>query len=198
MSRDRGVQKAAALRLIEEEGRKRLKFRPAVLVNSIMLQDHSRSRRVMSATARSLLADVEDTERHQKLRQLPAQGDMARSWENTSPELWVRAVRGLPPETMKFALNASLNTLPTNANLHMWGKKPTNICPLCQESRQSLVHILNNCPVALELRRYSKRHDTVLQVIGDFIRSHLPPQFSISIDSPSEAYSSPTTSHQPI
>ena len=65
MSRDRGVKKAAALRLIEEEGRQRLKFRPAVLVNSIMLQDHSRSRRVMSATARSLLAYVEDTERHQ-------------------------------------------------------------------------------------------------------------------------------------
>ena len=110
---------------------------------------------------------------------------------DTSPDLWVRAVHGLPPETMKFALNASLNTLPTNANLHMWGKNPTNICPLCQESRQSLVHILNNCPVALELRRYSKRHDTVLQVIRDFIRSHLPPQLSIFIDSPSETYSFP-------
>ena len=116
---------------------------------------------------------------------------MARSWEDTSPELWVRAVHGFPPETMKFALNASLNTLPTNTSLHMWGKTFSNICPHCQESRQSLVHILNNCPVALELRHYSKRHDTVLQVIGDIIRSKLPPQFSISIDSPSETYSFP-------
>ena len=88
----------------------------------------------MLTTARSLLADVEVTERHQKLCRLPAQGDMARYWEDILPELWVRAVHGLSPETMKFALNASLNTVPTNVNLHMWGKKNTNICPLCLES----------------------------------------------------------------
>ena len=31
----------------------------------------------------------------------------------------------------------------------------------------------------------------MLQVIGNFIRAHLPSQFSISIDTPSEAYSFP-------
>ena len=95
---------------------------------------------------------------------------MARSWGETSPELWARAVHDLPPEPLKFALNASL---PTNANLHMWGKKPSDVCPLCQGGRQSLLHVLNNCPVAMELRRNSVRHDAVLQVIGDFIKAHL-------------------------
>ena len=123
----------------------------------------------MLATARSLLADVEVTERHQKLCRLPGQGDMARYWEDTSPELWVRAVHGLPPETMKFALNASLNTIPTNVNLHMWGKTHQYLPPLPGVYRQSLAHILNYRLVALELQRYSKRHETVLQVIGDFI-----------------------------
>ena len=34
----------------------------------------------------------------------------------------MRAVQCLPPEPMKFALSASLDTLPTNANLYTWGK----------------------------------------------------------------------------
>ena len=100
-------------------------------------------------------------------------------------------MQDLPPEPMKFALNASLNTLPTNANLHTWGKKPTDVCPLCQTTRQTLVHVLNNCPSAMELRRYSLRHHSVLQVFGDFIKSHLAPHFSISIDSPLKIYSFP-------
>ena len=116
---------------------------------------------------------------------------MARAWEESSPDLWVSAVQQLPPEPLKFVWNASLNTLPTNSNLHMWGKKASDICPLCRASSQSLSHVLNNCPMAMELRRYSRRHDAVLQVIGDFIKTHLPPQFSISIDSPSEVYSFP-------
>ena len=62
-------------------------------------------------------------ERHQFLCQLPAQCGVARSWKDTSPERWVKAVHGLPPEPLKFALSASLGTLPTNANLHTWGKK---------------------------------------------------------------------------
>jgi hypothetical protein len=115
---------------------------------------------------------------------------MARAWEENSTGLWVKAVKALPPEPMKFA-HASLNTLPTNANLHKWGKKVSDVCPLCRESRQSLPHILNNCAVAMELRRYSKRHDDVLKIFGDFIWDHLPPEFSITIDSESAPYMFP-------
>ena len=38
----------------------------------------------------------------------------------------------------------------------------------------------------MELRRYSRRHDEVLKVIGDFIRAYLPP---VTVDHPSETYS---------
>ena len=62
------------------------------------------------------------------------------------------------------------------------------MCPLCQQSRQSLPHVLNNCPAAMGLWRYSKRHDEVLQVLGDFIRAHILPHFSISIDAPTALY----------
>ena len=43
----------------------------------------------------------------------------------------------------------------------------------------------------MELRRYSSRHDAVLQVIGDFIKSHLATHYFFTIDSPSGVYSFP-------
>ena len=138
-----------------------------------------------------ILAEEEVDKRHQDLCQLPAQGEMARSWEETSPVLWVKAVQGLPPEPLKFALNASLNTLPSNANLHTWGKKSRDNFTLCKEHRQSLLHILNTCQVAMGLRRCSERHDSVLEVFGDVIKEYLPPHFSITIDHPSQDYSFP-------
>ena len=192
-SRDPGVRKAANLRLAEEEARQRLKFRPAAMVNSILTQEPSKSRRALTGAAKTFLAEEEDEERHQALCQLPAQGEMARVWGNTcsSQVLWARAVQDLPPEPMSFVLCASLDSLPTNANLHKWGKKPTAACHLCRGARQTLLHVLNNCPMAMELRRYSMRHDTVLEIIADFIRSHLPSNFFITIDSPSEPYRFP-------
>ena len=190
-SSDPGVRQAAELHLEEERRNRRRKFKPAQLVEDLLSGVQSQSRRTVLRAVKTCLAEEEVDKRHQVLCQLPAQGEMARSWEETSPELWVKAVQGLPSEPLKFALNASLNTLPTNANLHTWGKKPSDVCPLCQGGRQSLLHVLNNCPVAMELRRYSVRHDAVLQVIGDFIKAHLLPHYSITIDIPSESYRFP-------
>ena len=100
---------------------------------------------------------------------------MARRWEHNSPTVWVKAVQMLPSEAMKYSLNATLDTLPTNSNLQRWGKKSYNTCTLCKNTRQTLAHVLNNCPVAMDLRRYSRRHDQVLATFGDFIKKHLPP-----------------------
>ena len=188
MSHDPGVRKAADLHLKEEKKRQRMKFKPAAFVDSTRVQDLPQSCRALTGAVKTILAEEEDDVLHQSLCQLSAQGEMARAWEESSPDLWVRA---LPPEPLKFILNASLNTLPSNSNLHMWGKKASDTCTLCQGSRQTLEHILNNCPKAMELRRYRLRHDAFLQVIGDFIKTHLPPQFSTTIDSPSEVYSFP-------
>ena len=117
-SHDPGVRKAADFRLAEERGRQRIKFRPAYLVDSIISEDHHQSSKALSAVSKTLLVEAEDYEKHQSLCKLSLQGEMARSWEGSSPELWARAAQDLPPEPIKFALNASLNTLPTNANLH--------------------------------------------------------------------------------
>ena len=98
------------------------------------------------------------------------------------PLAWSTAVRSLHPDTLKFALNAAVDTLPHNANLYLWQKKDSDRCPLCSADSQNLVHVLNSCKVALELRRYNKRHDAVLQVIAEVVKEAIPTTASISVD----------------
>ena len=83
-------------------------------MDSIKTQDHPQSRRALSGVVKTLLAEEEDDGLHLSLCQLPAQGEMARAWGESSPDLWVRAVQQLPPEPLKFVLNSSHNTLPTH------------------------------------------------------------------------------------
>ena len=120
--------------------------------------------------------------RLQQLQDLPRQGHMIRSSTPTSATLWAEAVQHLPDDKFKFALNAAHDTLPHNANLHMWGKKGCSTCPLCQKEPQTLVHVLNCCTAARDLRRYNERHDGVLRVIYDSIRDHLSDTTSASAD----------------
>ena len=105
-------------------------------------------------------------------------------------KVWASVVKALPEEQMKFALNAALDTLPHNANLHLWQKKSSSACHLCGNN-QSLLHVLNNCSVARDLRRYNIRHDLVLQEIASAIRPLLRPTTVLSVDL-GESYDFPT------
>ena len=144
-SRDQSVKKAAELHLEEERKSLRAKYRRAQFVDDLLSSDQFTSRRTVARAAKTIITEEDEDERHQFLCQLPAQGGMARCWEETSPELWVKAVHGLHPEHLKFTLNASPSILPTNANLHSLGKKTRDTCNLCKEHWQSLIHVLNNC-----------------------------------------------------
>ena len=168
---------------------RQMRFKPASLVKFIIQQSSGSSHRAVKRAVKSHLTEEEVDYRHQCPCQLPTQGEMARAWEESFPAWRVVAVQTLPPEPMKFALNASLNSLPSNSNLHLWGKRASASCPLFRGSSQSLEHFFNNCPKAPELHQYSKRHDEVVVIIGNFIRSHLPPNFTITIDLTSETYS---------
>ena len=116
------------------------------------------------------------------LRNLPRQGHMIRSTTPNTATIWAKAVQSLPEEPFKFVLNAAHDTLPHNANLHLWRKKASDTCPLCREDSQNLIHVLNSCRVALELRRYNERHDSVLTVLYDTITQHLPTTSSCTVD----------------
>ena len=123
--------------------------------------------------------------------------NLSKSKENASGWKWIHLTFGplqscnsVPDAIMKFSLNALLDTLPHRHNLSKWGKSQTSACPLCSEN-QLLIHVLNSCSVALQQRRFDQRHDAVLKIIADFIRSHMPHGFCVTADLPSEEYIRP-------
>ena len=77
---------------------------------------------------------------------------------------WKSFMYNLPRGTMKFVLNASLDTLPTLANLSQWGKRTNNKCRC--GTKETLNHVLNCCQLALTEGRYTYRHDCVLTYIA--------------------------------
>ena len=90
---------------------------------------------------------------------------------------------------MKFALNAAVDVLPHNANLHLWKKRGDSSCPLCHEN-QSLLHILNNCSVARDARRYNLRHDSILKTLASTIKQAIPTTSTLTADT-NDSYSFP-------
>ena len=80
--------------------------------------------------------------RESELKSLEKQGQMMRTASPDGACLWSKVVQSLPAEQMRFAcIEGAVDTLPHNANLHLWKKKESDCCPLCRE-RQTLVHTL--------------------------------------------------------
>ena len=159
----------------------RKKFKPTEVVIDAMKEDPAYNRKTLKSVVKRTCNDGDEHVRKDHLCQLTRQGVM--NWISTSSSavVWAEALEGLPPETFKFALNASHDTLPHNANLSLWGKKISDQCLLCGE-RQSLIHVLNACIKALELRRYNERHDAVLSELHQRIKEYLPPSITSIVD----------------
>ena len=149
-SADPCVRRIAEKAFQSEITAQRKKFRPAIVVRDTMQEDPSRSRKALLTAAKRRVSS-EDV-RLTGLQSLPRQGHMIRATTPDTATIWAKAVQSLPDDSFKFALNAAHDTLPHNANMHLWGKKASDTCPLCQEDHQNLVHVLNSCKAALDLR----------------------------------------------
>ena len=124
-------------------------------------------RRALTKAAKTLVAEDTNTGLLNHWQSLERQGHMSRCMDQDCPIVW--------------SLNAALDMLPHNHNLHLWKKKSSPACVLCGEN-QTLLHVLNNCCSAMNLRRYNDRHDLVLQEIASAIKPYLPPTTSMSVD----------------
>ena len=82
---------------------------------------------------------------------------------------WKSFIYNLPRSTMKWALNSSIDTLPTKVNLKLWGKRVNDKC-FCGQ-RQTLNHVLNCCNQSLDQGRYTARHDSILNFISQCLDS---------------------------
>ena len=129
-SSDPCVRRIAEKGLQSEELVQRKKFRPAITVRNTMQQDPSLSRKALRVAAKRSVTKEDDHARLSQLQSLPRQGHMVRSFPPDMPAVWAEAVQGLPDEQFKFALNAAHDTIPHNANLHLWKKKDHDTCTL--------------------------------------------------------------------
>ena len=147
-SPDPCVRLTAEKELQQDLTLQRPKFKPRLVVREVMMNDPNFSRKTLSKGAKLLVEEESFEERHQHLVSLEKGGQMFSIASIDAADIWERALVQLSDDQRKFALNAALDTLPHNANLHLWKKRSNSKCTLCGE-RQSLIHILNNCPAAL-------------------------------------------------
>ena len=124
-------------------------MKPMLAARDALKKDPGASGKIVRKAAKSaaVMADAETTLEHGQ--SLVQQGELFRSVDEEASSAWSAAVLSLPPEQMKFALNASQDTLPHNSNLARW-KNLSAACKLCGQ-RQTLQHVLNHCQVALDL-----------------------------------------------
>ena len=85
---------------------------------------------------------------------------------------WKSYLFALPKGTMKFILNSTIDTLPTKANLKLWGLSGSDKCKLCGR-KETTNHILSSCNTALNQGRYTYRHNRVLKEITSNIDTNL-------------------------
>ena len=71
---------------------------------------------------------------------------------------WRSCIYSLPRGVLQFAVNASIDTLATNANLKRWDKRTNAICSLCNTARKTIHHVLNNCSTMLDRCKSRRTH----------------------------------------
>ena len=159
----------------------RKSFKPAVSARDVLANRSDGNNKLLVKAAKAVVAGNSNCIHLEKLQRLESQGQLSRCLDVRCARVWSVVVQSLPEEQMKFSLNAALDVLPHNNNLHRWKKRQDPSCPLCN-SNQSLLHVLNNCSVAISLRRYNVLHDKILQEISTVVRAHLAPSASMAVD----------------
>ena len=140
----------------------RMKLKPMVLAREALVTDPGMGRKKLSKEARSMVSEDESANRLATMISAEQRSEALCTVEEEAAAEWVSALERLSPLQMKFALNASQDTLPHSANLALWRGHPSE-CRLCGDT-QTLLHVLCSCPVALQLRQFNVRHDQVLRV----------------------------------
>ena len=179
-SRDRGVQFVSRSTLDREAQAKVAKFKPATLVRQVLAADPGASSKSLSLRSKKCVQADEVAGRLAHAATLKVQGKIFEEVDTRASTIWSRAVQSLPSSLLKFALNAAQDTLPHNVNLSRW-RNLADTCKLCG-GRQTLLHIYNNCRVALQSRRYNKRHDMVLTAISAFLTEVLDTDYCVVSD----------------
>ena len=188
-SRDPVVRAIASQETRKEATQLRPCFKPYQTVITAMQADPGVCRQKLSQQAKAIVEDGDTSVRLTHSTSLVKQNRPLHD-NSRAPHIWSDTITSLPESVLSFALNALTDTLPHNSNLYLWKKIPSPLCNLYGQ-QQTLLHILNACPYALNLRRYNDRHDRILESIYMFLKKVLPPSKNITADLPNLKYSFP-------
>jgi hypothetical protein len=87
---------------------------------------------------------------------------------------WKSYMWDLHHGVLKFAVNSIIDTLPTFTNLKRWEKCASVNCQLCGNMvKQTLFHVLVHCKHTLDQKRFTWRHDSILNHIAGCLKSSL-------------------------
>ena len=123
----------------------------------------------MKDTIKATLTVNENERYSDHLNSLIKQGEFLKlaQLEQQDP-IWKGFIYDLKKGTMKFLLNATIHTLPTQTNLKMWNKSTSDKCLICK-NKETTMHILNGCKIALDQKRYTWRHDNIVKYICELV-----------------------------
>ena len=121
--------------------------------------------------------------------QATLQKSLADSLTSSDLKAWTTNTSFITPTIANFARKGLLRCLPTNSNLHLWGKSPSSSCPQCH-SVETEKHVLNNCPGSAEQGRYTWRHNAVLKLLLEHIKQHIPDGAELLADLPGHTHPS--------
>ena len=183
-SQDPLVRVIATQETRKEATQTRSAFKPYQVVVAAMQEDPGATLKQVRERAKSRVEEVDTDARLYHSTSISRQNLPLRD-DSRAPQLWSATILTLTEQVLRFALNSLTDTLPHNANLHLWKRITTPACILCAE-RQTLLHVLNACPYALNRKRYNDRHDAILTRI-----CQLSPSQSITADLPNQPYSFP-------
>jgi hypothetical protein len=179
-SRDRVTQEVVRRVMDREESQMRVQFKPVTYSRDTMADDPGVKRQTLAKRVKNNITTDDAIVRREQAEALATQGQMLRDSNLTADFIWATAVSKLGSSVLKFALNSATDTLPHNSNLARWyGGLHSGLCKLCGK-KQTFLHVLNNCEVALKLRRYNQRHDRVLDQITKIAQTHLPDTYYIT------------------
>ena len=192
MSRDPATQQVARIQVLKEESQKRSQFQPILMAREVIAAAPGARRQTILKRAKTLVLTKGVEKQLDHAKSLTKQGQLNELVDDEAAALWSEVVQKLPPEGLKFALNAAQDTLPHNANLSVWRRREglSDQCKLCNQ-RQTLLHVLNHCQVTLGLRRFNIRHDNVLKMIFYQLQHQCPQEFQIVADLPGSTYTFP-------
>ena len=193
-SKDSLVRHIATQKTLAENSNQRSCFTPYQEVIHVMQEDPGSNRKQLMKSVKARISAEDREHRIKHCQSLSIQSQTMRPPINRAPVLWSMTVTKLPEHVFKFALNAITDTLPHNANVHLWKKSPLPTCKLCPD-KQTLSHVLNSCSTALNHRRFNLRHDSVLKDLYLCLKHHLPNVSKLNVDLPDTEY---TPSHSTL